>query len=51
MQVGETHTYAYTVTGRVYSWGLNDHGQLGSGTPLDPPNTSKHHQVPLQHTK
>ncbi|VDN34113.1 unnamed protein product, partial [Dibothriocephalus latus] len=29
--VGALHCLAVTDTGRVYSWGDNDHGQLGNG--------------------
>jgi alpha-tubulin suppressor-like RCC1 family protein len=29
---GVYHTLAVTANGNIYSWGLNDHGQLGLGT-------------------
>ncbi len=32
---GEYHSLALSTSGRVYSWGLNLHGQLGTGDVLD----------------
>lgn len=29
-QIGETHSLAGSTSGRIYSWGWNDHGQLGA---------------------
>jgi uncharacterized repeat protein (TIGR02543 family) len=32
VSAGENHSLAVTTTGRVFSWGLNNYGQLGDGT-------------------
>jgi hypothetical protein len=34
---GEAHTLARTMTGTVWAWGRNDHGQLGDGTRVQRP--------------
>ena len=31
VSVGQTHSLALDTTGRIWSWGLNDRGQLGNG--------------------
>jgi len=43
--VGEYHTLILTVTGRVYSYGHNDHGQLGIGNKREVVESPAH--VPL----
>ena len=35
MSVGEYHSSAITSEGRIFTWGLNDKGQLGNGTISD----------------
>jgi len=35
IQLGEFHTVALTSLGRVFTWGRNNHGQLGDGTVIN----------------
>jgi alpha-tubulin suppressor-like RCC1 family protein len=41
LATGRSHVLALDVKGRVYSWGKNDHGQLGHGDKSDKDFPSK----------
>ena len=45
ISLGWHHSSALTVSGQLFTWGLNEDGQLGDGTTTNKLKTSQYHQT------